>query len=359
MTTTAAPTATTHAMKPTLLAIGSAFPPHELSQQEAYEGLFKRWYETVPNAEQIMAQTRVQRRRMAWDPRVALASGSPGTGDRLRVFEEVMVDVAGQSATSVLEQVERGRIGSFVMASCTGYLGPTPDLLLARRLGLRSDLRRTFIGHMGCFAAFNVLKVAMDSLAARPDELVLANCTESSSIHFRPDATAEQAVIHALFGDASASLVLGSAPEGSGVQLLRTHTEQLYDTYEMMTWTVKNDGFFMTLSPYVPFVLVEHIEAFLAKLLGPSGLAVRDIRHWGIHPGGPKIVEFISKKLALTDAQVRATWHVLSQYGNCSSSTVLLVLEDILAQDRPQRGEYGVLMAFGPGLTMEGLLVRF
>ena len=74
---------------------------------------------------------------------------------------------------------------------------------------------------------------------------------------------------------------------------------------------------------------------------------------------GGLMIEFISKKLALTDAQVRATWHVLAQYGNCSSSTVLLVLEDILKQDQPRRGEYGVLMAFGPGLTMEGLLLRF
>jgi len=345
--------------KPTLLAIGSAFPPYELSQQEGYEGLFKRWYRDIPNAEQIMTQTRVQRRRMAWDPRVALASGSPGTGERMKVFAEVMVDVAGQSVGAVLESAERSRIGSFVMASCTGYLGPTPDLLLARRFALRSDLRRTFIGHMGCFAAFNALKVAMDSLAARPDELVLANCTESSSLHFRPEATAEQVVIHALFGDASVSVLLGNAPAGSGVQLLRTHTEQLYDTYELMTWTVKSDGFEMTLSPYVPFVLVEHIEAFVSKLLGPEKLSVRDIKYWGIHPGGPKIVEFISKKLGLEEAQLRATWHVLAEYGNCSSSTVLLVLEDILKQDQPRGGEYGVLMAFGPGLTMEGLLVRF
>jgi predicted naringenin-chalcone synthase len=48
-----------------------------------------------------------------------------------------------------------------------------------------------------------------------------------------------------------------------------------------------------------------------------------------------------------------------AEYGNCSSSTVLLVLEDILSRDQPRPGEYGVLMAFGPGLTMEGLLLRF
>ena len=76
------------------------------------------------------------------------------------------------------------------MACSTGYVNPGPDLLLAKQLGLRSDLRRTFIGHMGCYAALNVIKVAMDSVAARPDELVICNCTELSSAHVRntPDA---------------------------------------------------------------------------------------------------------------------------------------------------------------------------
>jgi predicted naringenin-chalcone synthase len=50
---------------------------------------------------------------------------------------------------------------------------------------------------------------------------------------------------------------------------------------------------------------------------------------------------------------------VLGEYGNCSSTTVLLVLEELLKTDKPQKGEYGVMMAFGPGLTVEGMLVRF
>jgi predicted naringenin-chalcone synthase len=38
---------------------------------------------------------------------------------------------------------------------------------------------------------------------------------------------------------------------------------------------------------------------------------------------------------------------------------VLLVLQNILRVDKPQRGEYGVLLAFGPGLTIEGAVIRF
>ena len=39
--------------------------------------------------------------------------------------------------------------------------------------------------------------------------------------------------------------------------------------------------------------------------------------------------------------------------------TILLILEEILATDQPEPGDYGVLMAFGPGLTVESVLVRF
>jgi predicted naringenin-chalcone synthase len=347
------------ATRPTLLSIASAVPSNTLTQEEMYEGLLKHWYSGLANAEKTIYQTRVRKRHMAWDPRQTLLNESPGTGDRMDVFNKVALEVGGECVGAALANVDRERVGSFAMASCTGYGGPTPDLHLARRFGLRSNLRRTFVGHMGCFAAFNVLKVALDSLAARPDEHVLVNCTEFSSLQFRPEKSLEQAVIHALFGDASASMVLGSAPDGEGVQFLRSHTEQLYETHEMMTWDIKNDGFRMTLSPYVPFVLAEHIEGYLEKLLGPEKLKHQDIKHWVIHPGGPKILEFLAKQLSLTPEQMRASWHVLAEYGNCSSSTVMLILEELLKKEAPQRGEYGVMLAFGPGLTVEGMLLRF
>ncbi len=346
-------------MRPTLLAISSAYPELALTQDEMWEGLLKHWYRNVPNAERAIRQTRVRKRHMAWDPRKELFDRSPLTGDRVEVFEKAVLDVAGRSVEAVLGQVDNAKVGSFAMACSTGYMGPTPDLLMAKRFGLRSSLRRTFVGHMGCFAAFNVLKVAMDSLAARPDEHVLVNCTEFSSLHFRPDPTAEQAVVHGLFGDATVSLVMGSAPEGTGMQFLRSHTEQLYHTHELMTLKVKNDGFAMSLSPFVPFVLAEHIDVYLERLLGPEGLTAKDITRWIIHPGGPKILEMLAKQLGLTREDMRASWHVLEEYGNCASGTVLLVLEDMLKKDAPKRGEYGVMMSFGPGLTMEGALLRF
>ncbi len=168
------------------------------------------------------------------------------------------------------------------MACSTGYVNPGPDLLLAKELGLRSDLRRTFIGHMGCYAALNVIKVAMDSVAARPDELVICNCTELSSAHVRDspmpgEDPMESLITQALFGDASVSMLMGSAPDGAGIQFLHTHTEQLYDQHTMMSLNIGNQSFWMTLAAGVPAVLQENIEGFLVKTPRTAGPVRRAI----------------------------------------------------------------------------------
>ncbi|OJH42323.1 type III polyketide synthase [Cystobacter ferrugineus] len=345
--------------RPTLLSIASAVPPLSLTQEEIYEGLFKDWFKNVPNAQRIIQNTGVRRRFFAWDPRVELKKGRMGVGDRVRVYERVGLQVTGESVQKALGELERSRVGAFTMTTNSGYSGPGLDLYIAKKLGLPSSIRRTFVGHMGCFAAFPVLRTAMDSVAARPDEYVIANASEYSSLHYHDTPDPEQVVIHGLFGDAACTVVMGSAPDGEGVQFLRSHTEQLYDTHELMGWNMHNDGFRMNLSPYVPFVLAEHVDDFLEKLLGPEGLKAGDIKHWLIHPGGPKILEGLGKQLKLDKSRMRASWHVLSEYGNCGATTVLLVLEEVLRSDNPQRGEYGVMMGFGPGLTVEGILVRF
>lgn len=349
----------TPALRPTLLSIASGAPPLTLTQDEIFEGLLKHWYKDIPNAERIIKNTGVRQRHFAWDPRVELRDGNRGVGDRVRVYERVGFEVTGQSVEKALEGLDRAKVGSFTMTTNSGYSGPGLDLFVAKKLGLRSSIRRTFVGHMGCFAAFPTLRVALDSVAARPDEYVIANASEYSSLQFRADPDPEQAVIMGLFGDATCSLVVGTAPDGEGVQFIRSHTEQLYETHELMAWHMMNDGFKMTLSPYVPFVLAEHIDTILERLLGPEKLNKGDIKHWLIHPGGPKILEGIAKQLKLDKSAMRASWHVLSEFGNCGCVTALLVLEEALKTDKPKRGEYGVMMGFGPGLTVESMLVRF
>lgn len=348
------------ALLPTVVGIEIAVPPLVLEQGEFFETFFRSRYATIPDAAELFTATRVRRRYSAWDPRKTFSSGAPGLRARMEVWERVAMELGRKTMGALVKDSDRQRIGSMVMASCTGYVGPGPDLLLAKELGLSATLRRTFVGHMGCHGAFNALKVAMDSLAARPEEDVLVNCTELCLLHVHPEPTKEQAVIHALFGDASATVRLRAAARaGAGPQLVRAYTETIYETTDAMTWRIQDDAFQMSLSPYVPFIISESIDGYLQRLLEPAGLSTKDVRHWGIHPGGPKIVQLVADRLQLTQAQQRASWHVLSEYGNCSSATILLILKELMEVDRPRPGEHAVLMAFGPGLTIEGLLLRF
>ncbi len=126
-----------------------------------------------------------------------------------------------------------------------------------------------------------------------------------------------------------------------------------------MSWKITDQGFVMTLSPRVPVSLRRNILAVMDHLLTPHGLTISDVRHWIIHPGGPSILDAIQGKLELSDEQMALSWQVLHDHGNCSSATVLLIVDELLRSGRPNPGDWGVMMAFGPGLTLETCLLRF
>ena len=152
---------------------------------------------------------------------------------------------------------------------------------------------------------------------------------------------------------------MGAAPEGSGLQFLRTHTDQLYETADMMTLRLTDEAFRMTLSPFVPFVLAENIEGFLEKLLGPHEAANEETSGTrGIHPGGPKHRAPL-RKLELRPEQSRASWSVLENTATAPRPPRCWCWRTSSAPTSRPEATTRVLMAFGPGLTMEGALVRF
>ncbi|WP_243368733.1 type III polyketide synthase [Microvirga solisilvae] len=348
-----------NAALPTFVNLSSAAPKQVFEQEQLWDEIFDQWYAELPDARDLGTVTRVERRHLAWNPATDIGAETRGIGDRMKAYVEIVDEVAGEAFEDLLRPMDRADVGSIVMASSTGYYGPTPDYFLAKRFGLKPNIRRTHIGHMGCFAAFNVIKTAMDSVIARPNEYTIGLCAEFSSLHFRPEATREQAIVHNLFGDAVGAFTMAMREPGHGPQILATHTLQSFETSDMMTLSVMDDGVRMTLSPYVPFVIASLIEQFVTDLCASADVDPSEIKHWAIHPGGPKIVDLVAQKMKITERQLESTWHILREYGNCASATVLLVLEHLVKNDKPAQGEIGVMLAFGPGLTLEGALLRF
>jgi len=344
---------------PRIATLAYAVPDRIIDQVETFDKVFRHLFAEVPTAESIFRNAGIRKRHWYCDPAGWKDGGADLAGERMRLWKQGALEIGRRSVGQALAGVDPARIGSMVTASCTGYDAPSPDMLLAAEFGLSQRLRRTFIGHMGCYAAFNALKVALDALAARPDEDVLVNCTEICSAHMRTEATVEQVVCHALFGDASAACVLTTSETATGPQVLGTHTETLYATSGLMSWSVLDDGFRMHLSPRVPLILRDAAEGFVERTLAPLGLTAGEVEHWSIHAGGPRIIQAVVQALGLRPEQYRASTEVLAEYGNCSSPTSLLILHRLLNAHTPRPGSTGVLMAFGPGLTMEALVLRY
>ena len=254
-------------------------------------------------------------------------------------------------------------VDDFFVVSCTGLDIPGLDLRLAGRLGMRPDLRRTCVLGMGCYGAFPALYRAREAVGHQPGRLALVLALELCSLHLQDDDSLENMVVSALFADGAAAALIGppsaagAAP--AGPRLLDATTYCDYATFDHMAFHVTDHGFQMRLSAYVPDVLAANVEAFIDPFLARSGLSRDNISFWGVHPGGSKILDYLQQRLALDDGQMAYSRDVLRDYGNMSSPTILFVLDQIQRLGRPAPGDYGLLMAFGPGLTMEAALVRW
>ena len=79
---------------------------------------------------------------------------------------------------------------------------------------------------------------------------------------------------------------------------------------------------------------------------------------FAIHPGGPRIIDEIAGHLGLHPAQVQASNAILRNHGNMSSATLPHVWQAILEDPAAAPGTLVVALAFGPGLTISGALLR-
>jgi type III polyketide synthase len=68
----------------------------------------------------------------------------------------------------------------------------------------------------------------------------------------------------------------------------------------------------------------------------------------------------IQDRLKLEEDQTWATWEVYKKYGNMSSGTVLCILDKMRSQNltEPSKREFVAALAFGPGLAVEGTLLK-
>jgi predicted naringenin-chalcone synthase len=338
----------------TIAGLGTALPPSAV-QKELWDGFFAQHYAGGKRglAQRIFANSGVRTRQAAVSPLLEDVSDW-STERRMRRYQVEAIPLGKEAVGRALTDagLAADELGLLAVCSCTGYATPGLDILLARDMGMSPSMHRLFVGHMGCYAALPGLGTVSDFVVARGRPALLL-CTELTSLHIQP-ATAradiQQIVSHALFSDAAAAVVVVPGDQASGYAVKEVAAVTDTTTADHMTWEVTDLGFRMGLSPQVPQVLSLHVRRLVDNLLVGHGLTIGDVDGWAVHPGGPKILDVVEDQLELPPTAMEASREVLADYGNCSSPTVLLVLDALRRRAAPPR--HVVMLAFGPGLTL-------
>jgi alpha-pyrone synthase len=272
----------------------------------------------------------------------------PATSTRMECYAEAAPELALRAIERLREQVDLAGVTHLVVASCTGFVAPGIDQIIARRLGL-DNVERTLVGFMGCYAAVSALRTAYHIVRSDPKARVLAVTVELCTLHLQERQALEPLLAMLQFSDGAAAALLSAEPEG--LELSHLFSCALEDSAELIQWTIGDTGFEMTLSGEVPgriqqALADEGVRATLYNGWGPG-----EIDSWAVHAGGRSILDAVERGVELPQGSLWASREVLAKYGNMSSSTLMFVLAALMA--RPDTGK-GVALAFGPGLAAEG-----
>jgi len=283
----------------------------------------------------------------------------PRLEQRMDWFKTHALPLSLQAANKCIDGFfDKSEITHLITVSCTGMSAPGLELQLMEAMGLKNTTARTAINFMGCYAAVHGLKMANDIVNANPDAKVLVVCTELCTLHFQKTFSDDTITAPLLFADGSAAvLVCADDHPFTGVRLDSFYSEILKDAKDSMSWNLSSSGFIMTLDSDVPEIFRSDIGPLKEHAIEKAGIGNDDIQYWCIHPGGKRILEAIGKGLSLKDEDLATSYKILREYGNMSSATVLFVLKEMWPRLMDDKGAKIFTAAFGPGLTMESVIM--
>lgn len=345
-------------LDPRILSVATANPPRRFTQQEV---LRLAGY-TKPVARKIFFNSDIDTRYLFFDPDHDTTSE---TLDSLHQrYREGAVLLAHQAAKRCLEEAGLAPcdVDCILVSSCTGYLCPDLATILVKEMRLPDHVQRGSLLGLGCAGALPGLQRASDHARAYDDHIVLFIAVEICSAAYYIDDTMETMVGNAICADGAAACLITSrqglkenqrSPRIAGFASVIDPNCQSSVGFEQLGGRLR-----IILSPTIRDLAPPMVERVIDRLLPDHALTREQINHWILHPGGRKVIDCLQAKLGLSDDDVATTRHILRNYGNMSSPTVLYVLREVMAKGvRP--GDRGVMIALGPGFAAEGALLEW
>ncbi|MFI5242889.1 MAG: type III polyketide synthase [Gemmatimonadales bacterium] len=336
--------------RPIITRVATAYPPYRVSQVDVGRhspALFER----ARHAELLARASQIDERAIALPLDELRALGS--IEERNRIYARLAPVLALRAAEQIAEHPEA--IDCVVTSSCTGYSVPGWNVSLARGLHMRDDVARVPITEAGCAGGVVALARVADFVSSRGRGAGMAVAAELCSLAFHSGGDASNYVASLIFADGAgaACVEMGSA---DGFEIVDALSEQIPKTEGLLGFDLTDAGFYPVLSNELTDVLAAAMPSAVQRLLGRNGLARADVAGWLLHPGGARILARLESALELCRAQTRWAWDSMRAHGNTSSASIFNVIARALAE--PASGNWHIAAAFGPGVSVELLLLR-
>jgi alkylresorcinol/alkylpyrone synthase len=330
---------------PKLVAIGTALPKYNISQDDVMAVLERARGKTLPlRMEQILRNSGIESRYLAMPSDYYL--GIRGWAERSKIYASVSAELFQQATERAL--IIAGKtaadIGQIVFVSTTGTMTPSLPSQMLHDMGFAADVRTVPVFGYGCAGGVIGLSLAADLYRASPDRDVLLVCLELCSMAYdHVQMEKKDLVAIALFADGCAAAVIGNAAGPS----LNAFAQQVWpDSVDMMGWDVGDTGFDLVLARDIPAFVARDFAPFADGFLKAQGLAKSDLAEPACHPGGGRVVDALAGYFG---DDLGVTREVLRYHGNMSSPTVLFVLKALIDAG-PLNGPT-LVTALGPGFT--------
>ncbi|XP_006355706.1 chalcone synthase B [Solanum tuberosum] len=367
-----------------ILAIGTATPFHWVDQTSYPDYYFK-----VTNSEhlvdlkekfrRICSRTMIRKRHMLLTEEILKKNPNlcSYNGPSLDIRQDILVSeipkLGKEAALMAIDEwaQPKSKITHLVFCTRSGVDMPGADYQLIKLLGLSPSVQRLMMYQQGCFAGGTMLRLAKDLAENNKGARVLVVCAESSAIGFRgpSEAHPDNLIAQALFGDGAVAVIIGSDPK-MGLERPIFEIVSAAQTFVPngdchLALHLREMGLTFHCTRDVPPTIAKNVESCLIKAFEPLGISDWNSVFWILHPGGNAIVDQVESTLGLEPDKLRATRNILREYGNLSSACVLFILDEI----RKKSARYGlkttgdgldlgVLLSFGPGLTIETVVLR-
>ncbi|KAJ6851945.1 chalcone synthase C2 [Iris pallida] len=367
-----------------ILAIGTANPPTAVAQSE-----YPDYYFRITNSEdkhelkekfkRMCEKSMIKNRYMYLTEKILKENPSvcaymaPSLDARQDMVVVEVPKLGKEAATKAIKEwgQPKSKITHLIFCTTSGVDMPGADYQLTRLLGLRPSVKRLMMYQQGCFAGGTVLRLAKDLAENNRGARVLVVCSEITAVTFRgpSECHLDSLVGQALFGDGAAALIVGADPienvERPLFEMVSAAQTILPDSEGAIDGHLREAGLTFHLLKDVPGIISKNIEKSLEEAFKPLGIADWNSLFWIAHPGGPAILDQVEAKIGLKPEKLRATRHVLSEFGNMSSACVLFILDEMRKRSVEEGNattgeglEWGVLFGFGPGLTVETVVLH-